>query len=216
MKVVEVVLALLLTSVICGSAWDLALRQGRIVAALEVESRHLAALEEASLVLDWELAPGGPRHLERGDLRVRAWRGWGRVCEAGVDGAVLAWEGLRQPDARRDSILVVTSDGGTAILPLERTGSGGRRARSTCPGILVLTVRWPRGALGPGRVPVWIRAFEAGVYRADDALRYRRGRGGAQPLTETLMDPAMTGWRPTAGGTGLRLATPRVATERVW
>jgi hypothetical protein len=217
MRVAEALVALTLGGVVVATAWGVALRQAAAVEGLAQTSRQVEAVATAALILDWELT-GSELPTPRGrELELRAWRGWGRACDAGPDGAVVAWRGLRRPDPRRDSLLVATDAGATAVVPLSRS----RRARpgrgeGPCVDADVVEVGWPGGALRVDGTVVWVRAFESGVYRVDDALRYRRGRGGAQPLTEARFDPEASAWHATGSGLRLRVVAPPLVGELAW
>lgn len=219
MTVAEALVALILGSAVTAAAWGVAVQHAGVVERMEHRSRALEAVQTAALVLDWELLGGDAGSPAGDELPLRAWRGWGRVCARPAGGAAVVWEGLRAPDPARDSLLVVLDDGARLVVALtgQRRGVHGIGAHG-CPGDEIRTLRWRADALPPGSVPVWTRAFERGAYRIGDALRYRRGRGGAQPLTEALLDPDLSAWHD-GDVSGVRLVAEDAggaAVERRW
>lgn len=216
MRLAEALVALVVVLLVVATGWRLAAAQGAAVRALDGRARELDAVRTAILVLDWELADRHAARLEGEALTARVWRGWGRVCAARVEGAVVAWEGLRAPDPSRDSLLLVDVGGGVHHVRL----TGQRRldpgAVEMCAGEEVRELRWTGQPLPPGGLPAWVRLHEVGSYRVADALRYRRGRGAPQPLTEALFDPSLSRWRSATGGVSLDLATPSARVEASW
>jgi hypothetical protein len=103
-------------------------------------------------------------------LALRVHRGMAVVAAVADDGVTLDYEGIRDPDPAKDSLVIV----GT-----ERVGSFTLLAGET------LRIR--------PDVPVRERDillfFESGAYHlATNALRYRRGAEGRQPVTDELID----------------------------
>lgn len=209
MRLAEVVVALLLGALLVVAVW-------RGAAAVRNESAHLharAALRDAirvtGLVLDVEasgfVGPAG----RPGELGVRAPRWWAVPCDPRprTGGAAVAWRGLRRPDPAKDSVVLVAGDGARWVRALDRVVPSTRCAPDG------LDLGWTPSAGEP--VPVVVQGFERGVYRVDDALRYRRGRGGAQPLTAARLDPDSA--RLVVGGGEVRLhVDPRPARKWSW
>lgn len=205
MKLIEVVIALVLGVMLLLGTWHQA-----------TSVRHRA--EEAdSIVADWEArrvaglaldldAEGVVGVAGPNEVTVRAFRWWGLPCAAGRDSVttVLATSGARQPDASKDSLLAIDGEGRSKVLALVRT------RRSTACGVAATEISW---APSEAFRPVLVRGFERGAYRVDAAFRYRRGAGGAQPLTATRLD---------ADSVALRLDSARLELElaplpkRVW
>ena len=162
----------------------------RGAAAVRSETRLLRDLAEwrdaarvAGLLLDLD-AEGFLGPDPRGELAVRAFRWWGAVCgsPATPGAAEIRWRGLRRPDPSKDSVMLVAADGWRTVRAL-LTASG----TSGCGSTADLRVTWETRT--GDRPAVVVRGFERGTYRVDDAFRYRRGRGGAQPLTAPVFDP---------------------------
>ena len=183
MKLLETVVALSLGLLLGLAVWRGAASVRGQVARLESAAEDADAARVVGLLLDMD-APGFQGGDDRGELAVRAFRWWAVVC--GADGATGAlavrWRGLRRPDPAKDSALVVAGDGERFVRGLRSASRGGG-----CGGAADQFIALE---LLPGdAVPVLVRGFERGSYRLDDAFRYRRGRGGAQPLTASVFDP---------------------------
>ena len=130
--------------------------------------------------IDWRLHPPD-------SVRLRAFRGVWIVCAQHADSSVSAVRLVgRAPDPSKDSALVLRGDGGWEAVRFT-TGAGVGVCSSRIPDGATLgdPVLW---ALSPAPTdPTLIRLFETGSYHlGDGALRYRRGSGGRQPLTEPL------------------------------
>jgi hypothetical protein len=185
---------------------------GAFAAALAASTRWISRLLERAealdlvhfvwAILDEELRPGVPgrdwRVQGEGEwVELRAFRGIGRVCAS--DGDLSAWsiayQGRREAEPGRDSVLVLGADGGWRTFALEGAQDGGAceaRAGET-------SQRWA-WEQGSAPAPVLVRLFENGEYHlAEGALRYRRGGGGRQPLTPERLGGGSR-FQATAGG----------------
>jgi hypothetical protein len=117
------------------------------------------------------------RASARDSLSGRVFRGFAIVCAQTAGKTVARYRGLRAPDAAKDSILIAGED---AVSDFRTTAVG----RSTCPAgqdeeIIAMT---PARSLPIGAALLF---FETGsYYLSTNALRYRRGGEGRQPLTE--------------------------------
>ena len=121
---------------------------------------------------------------------MRAFRGTAIVC-AQEDSTmfVVRRVGTRSPDPDKDSVLTLTTDGRWLVGRL----AAWSRAPGTCPSrSRGREERWHiRHPPGSG---VLFRLFERGSYHlTGGALRYRIGRGGRQPITPPVLDPAGSG-----------------------
>ncbi|MEX0935726.1 MAG: hypothetical protein WD013_02400 [Gemmatimonadota bacterium] len=189
---VEMVVALTLGLVVLGcvgSAAIATLRSGRDLVR-RVDSLEL--VRTVWVVLDEELASG--RHGrdwrldESGFLKLRAFRGIARVCgfasaDSGFD---VVYRGRRSPVPGRDSVLVLGTDARWRAFALDGSSSAGG-----CEGGETREVsRWDWEQPSSAPPPVLARLFERGSYHlVDGALRYRRGDGGRQPLTQERLLP---------------------------
>ena len=121
--------------------------------------------------------------VEEGELRLRAFRGMAFGCSTQPsDGWAVAVSGYREPNADKDSVLVLSADGSWRASALVRRS---RRRNLECQDMAGFSTEvW---FLDPPRVqPLAGRYFERGAYRfSDGAFRYRHGRSGWQPLTGT-------------------------------
>lgn len=157
--------------------------QSRLVAHTHDRTRAGDLVRVAHIILGAELRTTGPADiavLTPDSIRMRAIRGSGVIC--GLDGReiLLRYAGVRRPDPAKDSILLVLqpSTAGDAY-GLEAVAADAR-----CGGSLRLLL-----AGRPPDLPAGVAlVFETGVYSLAGALRYRRGAGGRQPLTEDLLD----------------------------
>ena len=177
----ELVLVAWLFGLVLLAAARFATAQGRLLALSHDRIRAVDVSRTVALVLDGEL-----RHLAAVDVgisadsvRLRAVRGTGVACHR--EGAVVTvrYRGIRQPDPRKDSVLVVTEAGTVgAAHDVTAVGSGD----PGCGPGLRLTLD-----PAPSRAGLLL-VFETGSYHLTDAFRYRTGRGGRQPITEGVLD----------------------------
>lgn len=170
-------LVLLATATFAGA-------QGRLAAASQDRVRAAEVGRTVDLVLNGEL-----RYAARGDaapgpdsIRLRAVRGSAVICAGGTELRV-RYDGVRRPDPAKDSALVITGAGtvGSVHAVVAAAAVGG----SGC-GDLRLRLE-PVSTAPTGHLLV----FETGTYHlSGGALRYRRGSGGRQPVTEAVLDTA--------------------------
>lgn len=144
-------------------------------------------------VLRAELGTGAPGVDWRADppdsIRLRAFRATAIPCGRATDSTIVVrFRGVRVPDPSKDSVLVMTGEGKWAVAELvgrESAACDSIDAAALLAGSTQVE-RWTLRPMPP--VPVLLRVFESGSYHlADDALRYRRGAGGRQPLTEAVL-----------------------------
>jgi hypothetical protein len=141
-------------------------------------------------------------------LPLRAFRGWGLTCPGGDTHrgvTVVAYRGERTPNPAKDSVLVLTGAGWVPADLVHRS----RTRQPLCPdGLDSDTELW---TLDPPLSGVLMRVFEHGSYHvAGGALRYRRGRGGRQPLTAEVF-AGTSALEGTRGRILLRLDSDREA-----
>ena len=181
----EALVALLVASVLTVCLATLLALVGRI-ASRQAETASAAETERiAAAVLGAEL-----RALTRADatftrdsVRLRAFRGTGVVCGASTDAVLMAYDGVRVPEPDKDSVLLVWVEREHAF------DVAAVSASASCPdasAAIRITTRAPLpDSLG---VPLLALVFETGAYSlARSALRYRRGAGGRQPLTDETL-----------------------------
>lgn len=150
-------------------------------------SEHIAVAEtlrsaRTIVARDVRILDSADIHAVAGDsISIRVFRGWGIVCAAANGIVTVRYQGLRQPDATKDSMLVFGED---------RAGTfqGTSPLNSDCP-------RHPDEQILGLSPSISVRAgalllfYETGAYHlAVNALRYRRGNEGRQPLTDELID----------------------------
>lgn len=183
MRLVEVVVALALGALLVVGVWRTSAAIRGDLATLAARASATDARRVVGLLLDQEAGGLVADPAPPGEVAVRAHRWWGVVCDTlpTPGRALLRFRGLRRPDPDKDSLLLVTGDGRLSSRRLE-----GVRSVDAC-GERVLEVAWTPD---PGEArPRVVRGFERGFYRLDEAFRYRRDRGGAQPLTAEVFDP---------------------------
>lgn len=132
-----------------------------------------------------------------GELHLRAFRGIAFACRGQPSqGWGVAWSGHRSADAAKDSVLVLSADGGWRPAKLVRTR---RRKALDCPDLHGFERQiWTLDPAPPS--PLAGLFFERGAYRfSAGAFRYRRGAGW-QPLTGADLDSDSTALEATAGG----------------
>ena len=220
-SVLEALVSLLLLGALLQICWGVAAAQRRSLLRLERRTELLDAERTVWWVLSSETAAGRAGRDWRVDvpdvLTLRAFRGRGVVCRPGLDEdgwMAVRYRGWRQPDPRKDSLLVLDAAGRWSARAL-----AGRVADpEACPdGSDPTAERWlPEPP--PAGAPVLARLFEPGSYHLEDAsFRYRRGPGGRQPLTAPVLDRRGSGLEPASGGArvrfrGLPLRPPERAT----
>jgi hypothetical protein len=156
--------------------------------------------------LDWR--------LDADSIGMRAFRGTAVVCGADPSWTrlLVAFTGDRMPDPTKDSLLLLTPEGGREARALESI------APPTAPclgpeGSQPATWLLDAGAPAP---TVVARLFERGSYHlSGSALRYRRGAGGRQPLTPEVWS-SETRWTRSAGWVGIELLPSDARAGRGW
>jgi prepilin-type N-terminal cleavage/methylation domain-containing protein len=162
---------------------QLAARASTVQAARATRGVLHAELSAGSRGMDWRVhAPDS--------LSLRAYRGAAIVCESVDDSTwVVRRSSSREPDPSKDSVGVLDADGQWHLAKLVSVRPEPICANETrlFDGAITSAVeRWSvRPAVAP---PVLVRLFESGSYHlSGNALRYRRGAGGRQPLTESVL-----------------------------
>lgn len=157
--------------------------QSRLVAGTQDRTRAGDLVRVAHLVLGAELRTLGPADiaaLTADSVRIRAIRGSGVICAIDDRGILVRYAGVRRPDPAKDSVVVILQPATAGIAyGLEAVAGDGR-----CGGSLRLRL----AGRPPGSTAGVALVFETGSYSLAGALRYRRGAGGRQPLTEDILD----------------------------
>ena len=126
-------------------------------------------------------------------IALRAFRGVGVVCLEGGSSPDLkvAWSGTRAPNPGKDSVLLLTEHGAWVRADLLSARPTSDRCVADPQRELE---RW-RISVTPEETIVLARLFERGAYHVSGAaLRYRRGRGGRQPLIPEVFDTPPSGF----------------------
>ena len=169
------------------------------------------AIRVAGLVLRQELRTASPRDVIAGapdSLALRVLRGVGVSCDTASGGARVRFRGARLPEPDKDSLILVTGSRDERITPLRDAREEGAGACRASPDERVFVIR-AEESIPVGRV---LLLFERGSYHlADRALRYRRGAGGRQPLTATVVDTRASAFAIDSVGEA-RVVTATIAT----
>ncbi len=183
----EALITLILLTILLQAAWSVTARHTRGAAELVRRSEMLDAVRISGWALREELGASRPETdwlAHEDSIALRAFRGLAVPCPGASGPGILVadWDGIREPDATKDSLLLLEPSGQWRAHGLERVARV-----PPCPGggpTLRLELDDPKAGGYLARV------FERGTYHvADGALRYRRGLGGRQPLTpRTLAD----------------------------
>jgi hypothetical protein len=208
--VAETLIALVLGWALAYLALSTFSRQRTLQVTMTHRAEALAAVRTARNVLHLETRVGDPQRdgwsLSPDSLGIRAFRGTALVCPFSepLTEVLVQVAGTRLPDASKDSVLVVGQSGAMTAMKLESRFPvvGG------CPvGPGASLERWGLSEeVLPGTVIA--RYYERGSYHlSGGALRYRRGAGGRQPLTPTVLDDRESAFEDRAGGVGVWLRT---------
>ncbi len=193
-SLLEATISIVVSLLILHMAFRALGTERRMFLAIESRGAFLETLRVTRAVVGREVRGGGsvaPVPDSGGDsLAVRGYRGWAQLCPvpSRPGEVVVSRVGLRAPNPDKDSVLIPTL-GGVAVVPLLRVVS-----ETVGCGSMGVPERW---TLGLSAVPDSgiARYFERGsLHIVNEALRYRRGAGGRQPLTPAVLH---------AGGSGL-------------
>jgi len=192
----ELVLVTVLFAIVLGGIARLARDHNRLAGLQRDRLRFEEAVRTATVVLGAELrflTDADVAGVSADSVRIRAFRGGGTVCGGDPSVPMVVYTGMRDPDPTRDSVLLL-GPGPDTVMALT-----GVRQAAGCGGSLELSLDDV-----PSTPPSYLLVFETGAYHlSDGAFRYRRGDGGRQPLTETVLNDLM--FEPTPFGLGVRL-----------
>lgn len=201
--------AWLFALVLVGTA-RFAAAQGRLLALTQDRVRAAEVERTTDLILTEELRYAGAADLTPtpDSIRLRALRGAGTICDAAGSQLRVRYHGVRRPDPGKDSALLVTGSNtqGTrhAVIGASADDGCGEYRLTLDPAPVA-----PRGLL---------LVFETGSYHlSGGALRYLRGRGGRQPVTEALLEEGVFELGPGRVTAQLELAAdslPRLVRRR--
>jgi hypothetical protein len=196
-SVAELLLVAWLFALIMAGVGRYAASQRQLAMVQQDQLRMEEAVRTISVILGTELRHVSPEDLAAvatDSVRMRAFRGGGPICAATEDRVQIEYRGVRQPDIERDSVILLGPLGATAH------GLSSVGGTAAC-----LEGVEARIAAPPPADAGYALFFETGVYSvADGALRYRRGLGGRQPLTEAILRDLVL--HPSGQGILLHLA----------
>jgi hypothetical protein len=125
------------------------------------------------------------RAAARDSIAMRVFRGAGIVCAQSGGLAWLRYQGIRDPDDAKDSLLI---PGEERALSFRSSSSRGSCSAQNSEQIVAVNTTQ---ALWPG---AFLLLFESGAYYlSSNALRYRRAAEGRQPLTDDRLNDAQSG-----------------------
>lgn len=206
----ELIAATALLGVIGASCAALLHAQAKL---LHNTAEHAAADETfrtARAVLAAELRPLVPadlRAVARDSIALRVFRGWGIVCARRDPHVAMRYHGVRLPDAEKDSLLVSGED---RIGVFQASADATLRCTPRTGEELVVIA--PAITLQPGSIALF---FESGAYHiATNAVRYRRGGEGRQPLTDELIDDRRSRFDRERNDRGVRMRLTASARAR--
>jgi hypothetical protein len=189
---VELVVTLAVSAILAAAFSSMVVTQ--LQAARTVTARVQAAMAARVVfhVLPAELRLARPwadiRSLAGDSVAARLPRLSGSICGRAAGRLWIRVTGLREPDVRKDSVLVVSATGELAFAL-----AGASEDPAGCaplPGFATYRIDAPAAAPGGGAVVV----FESGsYYLRERALRFRIGAEGRQPLTEEVFLDGMSG-----------------------
>ncbi|HUF12909.1 MAG TPA: hypothetical protein VMN78_07420 [Longimicrobiales bacterium] len=188
----EATVALLLAGLLTSCLACILLVTGRLAARHSRVSTESETERVVAAVLGGELRTltAVDALFDPDSVRLRAFRGVGRVCAATAGTVIMRYRGVRAPEPDKDSVLLLWPDG-EAAFDLEAAA-----VPAFCPGGegAALAVGVPWRTAEETAPPAIALVFETGAYSlAGGAFRYRRGAGGRQPLTDaTLSDTGST------------------------
>ena len=184
-SLLEALVATLLLFLVLQSGLSVFSQFRAAVSRVAHRAEGLETIRTVAWLLPEELSGGRPGldwgPMSRDSVSLRAFRGLAMVSPGfpGGEGVSVCYRGIRAPNAEKDSVLLLEKDGRWTLHELVARVRGGSGCMSMEEG------RWETWRLNPAPVEgVLARVFERGSYHiADGAFRYRRGRGGRQPLT---------------------------------
>lgn len=183
----ELLVATVAAGALVTAAFALLAAHGRLDRAARAAVAAAEVARVAGMVVPAEVRYATPADLPAvgaDTLALRALRGVGIICAGGGAGVDVRYRGMRWPDATKDSVVTAAVGAPERALALESD----RAAEGACAAHPGETVR--RWALSDsaGAAGDLLLVFERGSYHlSNGALRYRRGAGGRQPLTEEFL-----------------------------
>ncbi|MBI4546037.1 MAG: prepilin-type N-terminal cleavage/methylation domain-containing protein [Gemmatimonadetes bacterium] len=215
-SLLELVVSLALGGLVAAALGSLVVTEERLARVHSRRVEWAEAVRAAAAVLAAELrfadAAADLSIVASDSIRLRAFRGTAIACAGVAAGALVRYRGMRAPNAAKDSVLPVESNGPGGAAPL----AGSRRVASGCrarAGEDLYT--WSLGGivLSPGTM---LLLYESGSYHLSGAaLRYRRGGGGRQPLTPETLDDTASSFRLLLGTPGTTPGLPAALEVRL-
>jgi hypothetical protein len=195
---VEAIIAMTAGIVVLSAAVVLFRAQARAAAQLRETLLAADAERSAAAVLSAELRHAMPQDLtglQPAMLRLRAFRGYALPCGGSDPRLLVRYRGIRDPDVRKDSVLVMMP-GAERVVAL----SASTAAPGACGAMAGERVfRWDAAMSADSALVLLV--FETGEYHlANAALRYRSGSASRQPLTPELFRTPGSYFEPARAG----------------
>lgn len=191
---VELMVVLALAGLVAGAAAQLLHSQNVLARRTMERARQSESIRTTARVLlaetRWLNSERDVHSIAGDSLALRAFRGIAAVCASLANGTLVRMRGVRQPDPLKDSLLILrdTSFERAAALTAAVEATGGC---SASPDETIQRITTPE----PLQLGDVIAFFETGTYYlSGNALRYRLGREGRQPVTTELFDDRNTGF----------------------
>jgi prepilin-type N-terminal cleavage/methylation domain-containing protein len=191
-----------LLAALCFGVLGVQLQLARVTAARTLDAD---AVRTTTAVVGGELRRASNEDVlavSADSLAMRAFRGFAVVCSLAVQQAVVSYRGDRLPDPVKDSAVWIGAAGAAAVVAITNVSAGAPLCALSGGGT---AQTWHTQPVLPG--PGVLLLFEGGsYYLTSNALRYRVGAGGRQPLTAALFaDPPSFFARPDSNTIEYRL-----------
>ena len=205
---VELVVATVAAGALVTAAFALLAAHGRLERAARAAVAAAEVARVAGMVVPAEVRYATPADLPgvgADTLALRALRGVGIICAGGGTGVDVRYRGMRWPDAAKDSVVAAAPTGSPERALALESDRGAEGACAAHPGETVR--RWALSD-SAGAAGDLLLVFERGSYHlSNGALRYRRGAGGRQPLTEEFLAGGSFGLSGAPAALALALET---------
>ncbi|MDT8367889.1 MAG: prepilin-type N-terminal cleavage/methylation domain-containing protein [Longimicrobiales bacterium] len=200
----EALTALLLLGLLLGLLARASARLRGTLERVAVTAERVESARVARHLVEHIVAGGGAiaDGASADEIRVELSVGWAAPCDS-----VWGWRGIRQPDPVRDSALVIDDASRVVRVAVDAV------TPRPCASGVGLALRFAPEVDGA----VFVRVFEVGAVRVDDAVRYGRWGSARQPLTAAVLEAGASGLAREGGALHLTVVADSVHRwERWW